>query len=39
MGDPVELVAGTQIVRFCCKACFPAFKKDPQKYLAKVKRD
>jgi YHS domain-containing protein len=37
MGEPVELVAGTQLVRFCCKACVPAFKKEPQKYLAKVK--
>lgn len=33
MGDPVELVAGTQLVRFCCDGCIPAFKKDPQKYL------
>lgn len=39
MGDPVELVVGTQLVRFCCKGCFPKFKKDPQKYLAQVKRD
>lgn len=34
MGEPVELVAGTQLVRFCCKGCFPKFKSDPQKYLA-----
>jgi YHS domain-containing protein len=36
MGEPVELVAGTRLVRFCCEACLPAFKKDPQKYLAKL---
>ena len=36
MGDPVELVAGTQLVRFCCKACFPAFKKDPAKFFAMI---
>jgi YHS domain-containing protein len=39
MGEPVELVAGTQLVRFCCKGCFPAFRKDPQKYLAMLKQD
>ncbi|MBT8486079.1 MAG: hypothetical protein KJO43_10905, partial [Phycisphaerae bacterium] len=36
MGDPVELVAGTQLVRFCCKGCFSKFKKDPAKYLAEI---
>ncbi|MDY7107443.1 MAG: hypothetical protein SYC29_02290 [Planctomycetota bacterium] len=39
MGEPVELVAGTQLVRFCCGGCFPTFREDPQKYLAKVKQD
>jgi YHS domain-containing protein len=39
MGEPVELVAGTQLVRFCCDACFPAFRKDPQEYLAKMSQD
>lgn len=33
MGDPVELVAGAQLVRFCCDGCFPAFRKEPKKYL------
>lgn len=37
MGDPIELVAGTRLVQFCCQACVPAFKKDPQKYLAGFK--
>jgi YHS domain-containing protein len=37
MGDPVELVAGTKLVRFCCDGCFPAFRKGPAKYLAKLK--
>lgn len=34
MGEPVEIVAGTQLVRFCCEECLPKFKADPQKYLA-----
>lgn len=36
MGDPVEIVAGTQLVRFCCAGCLPKFKADPQKYLSKL---
>ena len=36
MGDPVELIAGTRLVRFCCDGCFPSFTEDPQKYLAKL---
>jgi hypothetical protein len=36
MGDPYEIVAGTRLVRFCCKGCVPAFKKDPATYLAKL---
>lgn len=39
MGEPVELVAGTQLVRFCCKSCFPAFSKEPQKYISKLPRE
>jgi hypothetical protein len=39
MGEPVEVVAGTQLVRFCCKGCLPKFKADPQKYLAKLPQE
>lgn len=34
MGDPVEIVAGTQLVRFCCAGCLPKFEANPAKYLA-----
>lgn len=36
MGDPVELVAGTKLVRYCCEGCFPKFKKNPSEYLSKL---
>jgi len=39
MGEPVEIVAGTQLVRFCCDGCLPKFKADPQKYLSKLPQD
>ncbi len=39
MGEPVEIVAGNTLVRFCCKGCLPAFQKEPGKYLAKVRAD
>jgi len=39
MGEPVEIVAGTQLVRFCCKGCLPKFKADPQKYLSKLPQE
>jgi hypothetical protein len=39
MGEPVEIVAGTQLVRFCCKGCLPKFEADPQKYLSKLPQD
>jgi hypothetical protein len=39
MGDPVEIIAGTRLVRFCCGGCLPAFQKDPQKYLTKLPRN
>lgn len=37
MGDPVVLVHEGQEVKFCCDSCTPKFKKDPAKYLAKLK--
>lgn len=36
MGDPVEVIAGAKLVRFCCKACLPAFQKEPAKYLEQL---
>ncbi len=37
MGEPAELVAGTQLVRFCCDGCFRDFKADPGAYLPKLR--
>lgn len=39
MGDPVELVAGTKLVRFCCDSCLPKFRKNPSEYLSKLPQD
>ncbi len=39
MGEPVEVVAGTQLVRFCCASCVPKFKADPHKYLSKLSQE
>ena len=39
MGEPVELVAGERLVRFCCDGCFSDFKADPGAYLAKLDRE
>ena len=37
MGKPVVLnYKGTE-VRFCCNDCVKSFKKDPEKYLTKLK--
>lgn len=38
MGDPVVLAHEGQEVKFCCDSCTPKFKKDPAKYLAKLKQ-
>ena len=37
MGDPVKVVVKGQTVFLCCAACEDAIKKDPDKYLAKLK--
>jgi YHS domain-containing protein len=37
MGEPVNMVVGMQMVRFCCDSCIPKFKKDPAKFLARLK--
>jgi hypothetical protein len=36
MGDPVNFVDGTRLVRFCCDGCVAGYKKDPAAYMAKV---
>lgn len=36
MGDPIDIVYGNRLVRFCCKGCIGKFKKDPADYLAKI---
>jgi hypothetical protein len=37
MGDPVKVVVKGQTVFLCCAGCEDAIKKDPDKYLAKLK--
>jgi hypothetical protein len=37
MGDPIVDVYDGQEIKFCCKSCVADFKKDPKKYLAKIK--
>lgn len=39
MGNPVELVAGTKLVRFCCDSCFPKFRNNPAEFLSKIPQD
>lgn len=36
MGEPVELVAGDLLVRFCCDGCFPSFREHAPEYLAEL---
>jgi len=36
MGDPVEVVHGTKLVRLCCSSCKKGLEKDPSAALAKV---
>ena len=36
MGDPVEMLYGTRLVRLCCKSCVRSFEKEPAAYLAKI---
>ena len=36
MGDPINLVHGTRLVRLCCAGCKKSFAKTPDKYMAKV---
>ncbi len=36
MGAPINYVAGTQLVEFCCKGCIKKFEKNPAQYLGKL---
>jgi hypothetical protein len=36
MGDVVDHVEGTRLVRFCCDMCTAEFQKDPASHMAKV---
>lgn len=36
MGEPVDVLYGTRLVRLCCKGCAKGLKKDPQAALAKI---
>ena len=38
MGEPFVITHDGTEVRFCCDSCVPKFKKDPAKYLAKLKK-
>lgn len=38
MGEPFVITYEGTEVRFCCDSCVPEFKKDPAKYLAKLKK-
>ena len=37
MGDEQRIVHNGQEIKFCCKPCIAKFKKNPDKYLAKIK--
>lgn len=36
LGDPVDLLWGTRLVRLCCASCVETFRGDPEKFLAKL---
>lgn len=36
MGDPIEFVSGTRLIRLCCKGCTKGVQKDPSKALASI---
>jgi YHS domain-containing protein len=37
MGDPVNYVHANRLIRFCCAGCIKPFRKDPAKYMAKLR--
>ncbi len=38
MGEPHVFVHNGQEIKMCCDKCVPKFNKDPEKYLAKLKK-
>lgn len=36
MGEPVDKLYGTTLVRFCCNSCVKSFEKDPDTYLKEI---
>jgi len=36
MGNPISIVLEGQTIQFCCDNCVPKFRKDPEKYIAKM---
>jgi hypothetical protein len=38
MGDPIKVVVKGQTVFLCCSGCVEKIQKDPDKYLAKLKK-
>jgi YHS domain-containing protein len=38
MGEAVDYVYNNRLVRFCCNGCVSDFKKDPDKYVAKLNK-
>ncbi|MBL8859619.1 MAG: hypothetical protein JNL28_14015 [Planctomycetes bacterium] len=36
MGEPVNKLYGTTLVRFCCAGCIKSFEKEPTKYLKEI---
>lgn len=38
MGEPIDYLHGTRLIRFCCKECPSQFEEDPASYLLKLDR-
>lgn len=38
MGDEQRIVHDGREIKFCCKPCIAKFRKNPAKYLAKIKK-
>lgn len=38
MGEPIVREHNGTTVKFCCDSCLPDFEKDPEKYIAKLKK-
>ena len=37
MGEPVDRLYGTTLVRLCCKGCIKKFEQDPQPHVARIR--